>query len=107
MTDYDETNSGVLFHEKEVKSERHPNMTGKLNVEGKEYRIAAWEKTSRSGDTFLSLAISEQKEQREANTDTGYEQAKAKAQEIKSRQVDTVVDMPEDDEPIDLSEIPF
>lgn len=59
---HDNTNKGVLFNEKEVKSDKHPIMTGKLNVEGKDYRIAAWEKTSRDGlSTFLSLAISEPK----------------------------------------------
>ena len=104
MPDYDPTNQGALFYEKEVKSERHPNMTGKLNVEGKEYRIAAWEKTSRSGDTFLSLAISEPREQAEV-TDTGYEQARAKADEIKARQVDEVAEV--SDDPINLDDIPF
>lgn len=105
MADYSNENRGVLFNEKEVKSENHPTMTGKLDVEGKEYRIAAWEKTSRNGDTFLSLAISEPKT---VVTDTsGYEQAKAKAQEIKAKQVDVVADMPDDDEPINLEDIPF
>lgn len=61
VMDHDNTNRGVLFNEKEVKSDKHPVMTGKLNVEGKEYRIAAWEKTSKTGSPFLSLAISEPK----------------------------------------------
>lgn len=61
--DYDPTNKGVLFDEKIVKSDKHPVKTGKLNVEGKEYRIAAWEKKSKSGTPFLSLAISEPKAQ--------------------------------------------
>jgi uncharacterized protein (DUF736 family) len=103
--DYDNRNKGVLFNEATKKSENHPEWTGKLDVEGKEYRIAAWERTTKTGQPILSLAISEPRNVTDAPT--GYEQAKAKAQEIKSRQVDTVADMPEDDEPIDLSEIPF
>jgi uncharacterized protein (DUF736 family) len=102
MTDFDPTNRGAVFFEKEVKSDNHPTLTGKLNVEGKEYRIAMWDKTSRNGDQFFSIAISEPREQREANTDSGYEQAKAKAQEIKDR-----VHEVNEDEPIDLDSIPF
>ncbi len=41
------------------------------------------------------------------DTQSGYQQARAKADEIKSRQVDTVAEMPDNDEPIDLSSIPF
>lgn len=80
--DYDNTNRGVLFDEEEVKSDSHPIKTGKLNVEGKEYRIAAWEKTSKTGSTFLSLAISEPKEA----SRSGYE--KFKASKPKPKQTD-------------------
>ena len=100
MTDYDDTNKGVLFDEKEIKSDKHPAKTGKLNVEGKEYRIAAWEKESRNGDTFLSLAISEPKIK---VPETGIEQARAKANQL--RKPDVVAEM--DGEPINLNDIPF
>lgn len=106
MTDYDNTNKGILFNEQAKKSERSPDWTGKLDVEGKEYRIAAWERTTKTGTPILSLAISEPQEQADVTGATGYEQAKAKAQEIKSRQVDTVAEVIVD-EPIDLDSIPF
>lgn len=99
MAEYDNTNKGVLFHEKDIKSDKHPVMTGKLNVEGKEYRIAAWEKEGQSG-TFLTLAISEPR----AKEQTGLESARAAANELKAKQ-DTI--QPVDDDPIDLSSIPF
>jgi uncharacterized protein (DUF736 family) len=102
MTDYDNTNKGILFEEEARKSLNHPHYTGKLDVEGKEYRIAAWERTTKTGQPILSLAISEPREQREAVTDSGYEQAKAKAQEIKDRVAEV-----NEDEPIDLDSIPF
>ncbi len=106
MTDYDDTNKGILFNEEAKKHERSPDWTGKINIEGKEYRLAAWERTTKTGQPIFSLAISEPKERAEVTDTSGYEQAKAKADEIKSRQVDTVAEVNED-EPINLSEIPF
>lgn len=93
--DYDPTNKGVLFDEKIVKSDKHPVKTGKLNVEGKEYRIAAWEKKSKSGTPFLSLAISEPKPQHSTPTnDREFQESLAKSFDGEG-------------EPIDLSSIPF
>lgn len=59
MTDFDETNRGVLFLETDKESEKHPDYTGKVNVEGKEYRLAGWKRQSKNGKGFLSLSISE------------------------------------------------
>lgn len=101
--EYDDTNKGVLFFEKDKKSDKHPDLTGNLNVEGKEYRVAAWNKQGRSGE-FYTLAISEPRVV--TDTQSGYQQAKAKSEEIKSRQVDTVAEFNEDD-PINLEDIPF
>jgi hypothetical protein len=100
MPEYDNTNKGVLFNEKEIKSDKHPTMTGKLDVEGKEYRIAAWEKSSKdSYTTFLTLAISEPKKPEQQ----GFEKARAVADKIKAKQ-DVVHDV---DTPINLEDIPF
>jgi hypothetical protein len=98
MPEYDNTNKGVLFNEKEIKSDKHPTMTGKLDVEGKEYRIAAWEKEGKAG-TFLTLAISEPKKPEQQ----GFEKARAVADKIKAKQ-DVVHDV---DEVINLEDIPF
>ncbi len=107
MTDFDPTNRGAVFFEKEVKSENHPTLTGKLNVEGKEYRIAMWDKTSRNGDQFFSIAISEPKERAEVTDTSGYDQAKAKAQELKAKQ-DTVAEVDGDEDMKSLMDsIPF
>lgn len=108
--DYDDTNRGVLFFEENKKSDNHPDLTGKLNVEGKDYRIASWQKTSKTGSKFYSLAISEPREP--GKEQSGYEQARSKAEEIKARQQDEalgkkVSEAIDDDTPIDLSDIPF
>ena len=57
MPEYDNTNLGALWnHEK--KSEKQPDFKGKLNVDGKDWEIAAWNRTSQAGKQFLSLKVS-------------------------------------------------
>lgn len=57
--DYDNTNSGVLF-KNETDNEKAPMYKGKINVEGKEYELAAWLREAKSGKgKFLSLKVQE------------------------------------------------
>lgn len=61
MSDYDNTNSGALFKNKD-KTEQTPTFAdynGSINVDGKEYWINAWLKTSKKGQKFMSLSVSE------------------------------------------------
>jgi hypothetical protein len=58
MSDYDNTDTGVLFKARNKKSDRHPDYTGKINVAGKDMRLAAWIKDGRSGK-FLSIKVSD------------------------------------------------
>ena len=55
---YDNELRGVLFSQ-EAETERHPNLTGKVQINGVEYRLAAWKRTSASGTNYLSLKVSE------------------------------------------------
>lgn len=57
---YDNTNSGAAFL-KDNANPKAPKWSGPLNVDGKEYEIAVWEKTSKAGNTFLSFKIGEAK----------------------------------------------
>lgn len=57
MSDYDNTNSGALFANTDRKTDKHPNARGTLNVEGTEYWISAWTKTSKKGEKFQSLSV--------------------------------------------------
>lgn len=50
--------AGYLYPQDELKSDRHPTHTGKLRIDGKEYRLVAWEKQDKSGQTFLSVQAS-------------------------------------------------
>ena len=56
MAEYDNTNRGALFRGKK-EQESHPDYEGTINVEGKEYYLNAWLKTSKNGNKFMSLSV--------------------------------------------------
>lgn len=56
--EYDNTNSGVLFKNERKDTDKHPDYTGKINVNGTEMRLAAWIREGKSGK-FMSLKVSE------------------------------------------------
>ncbi len=62
----DYTNSGVLF-KNESPNEKAPTYKGKINVDGKEYELAAWVKEGKSGK-FLSLKVQEPREKKPKHT---------------------------------------
>jgi uncharacterized protein (DUF736 family) len=57
MEKYDNTNSGAIFKNDRKEKETHPDLGGILNVEGKDYYINAWKKTSKAGTPFYSLSV--------------------------------------------------
>lgn len=107
MPEYDNTNSGVLFHESAPESEKHPDYTGNINVDGKEYRLAGWKRTGKSGVPFLSLKISAPRAKQ-----SGYDSFKQAGQQVQSRTSNApTVDVPlediSDDTQSILDQIPF
>ncbi len=66
--EYDKTNKGVLFRNNEKgEGDKKPDYTGKLNVNGKDFRLAGWIRESKTGTKFLSIAISEPKPKEQSN----------------------------------------
>jgi len=61
MAEFDNTNRGVLFKNQYRKTEKHPDYTGNINVEGKELDLAAWVRKSKKGVVYISLSVSEPK----------------------------------------------
>jgi hypothetical protein len=60
---YDDRNRGVLFSERDKKAkDEDRDYSGSLNVEGTEYWLSAWIKTSKAGNKFLSLSIKAKEE---------------------------------------------
>jgi hypothetical protein len=61
---YDNTNKGTLGKNKNPKSEKSPEYSGQLNVDGKLYWLAGWVKENKStGEKFFSLAVTAKEEQ--------------------------------------------
>ena len=57
MTDFDNTNSGALFKNDKDGNENRPDYKGSLNVNGVDYWISSWVKTSKKGDKYMSLSV--------------------------------------------------
>lgn len=61
---YDNTNRGALFKNDRKETDNHPDLSGKINVDGKDYWLSGWTKRNEDGSfKVLSLSVKE-KEQR-------------------------------------------
>lgn len=72
MTEYDNTNRGVLFVNDRKERDSQPDRTGSINVEGVEYFIDGWIKDSRKGK-ILSLSV-KRKDKQSAPAPRGQDQ---------------------------------
>lgn len=76
MTEYDNTDRGVLFkNTRWTEGSNLPSYTGTLNVKGHDYEISAWIKTSAKGTKFMSLSVKEpfkKGEPKPGGANTGY-----------------------------------
>ena len=72
MSDYDNTNRGAMFPNKyKEDGDKRPDHTGNLNVDGKEFKIAAWQSTSKAGNDYLSIRITEPEMSESSNDGDG------------------------------------
>jgi len=66
--EYDNVNRGALFKNASRRGDRSPDYTGKLNIEGTEFRMSAWLQAAKDGSKYLSIAVRAQdSEAREAS----------------------------------------
>ena len=63
MTEYSNENRGSLFKNDKKTEEKHPDMSGTINIDGTEYWISGWKKTSKAGTGFISLSVRPKAEQ--------------------------------------------
>ena len=59
---FDETNRGALFKNKDKTQDTDRDYSGTININGEEFWLSAWIKTSKAGNKFMSLSV-KQKEQ--------------------------------------------
>ena len=57
MTGYTVENRGALFKNHEKSKDTDRDYSGMLNVNGVEFYISGWLKTSKKGTKFLSLSV--------------------------------------------------
>jgi hypothetical protein len=57
MANYDNTNTGAIWGNKDRKTDKHPTHTGSLNVEGVEYWVSAWVGDKSKNQPSLSIKI--------------------------------------------------
>lgn len=51
-------NSGALFKNKKKATDQHPDYTGNINIDGKEYYLSAWVNTGQqSGEKYFALKL--------------------------------------------------
>jgi hypothetical protein len=64
VTQYDNTDRGVLFKNDRKTTDSHPDYTGNINVGGQEFWLSAWIKEGQRGK-FMSLSVKPKDEQRQ------------------------------------------
>jgi hypothetical protein len=78
MAEFDNTNRGSLFKNDKKTEEKHPDMSGSINIDGVEYWISGWKKQSKAGTGFISLSVRTKEQVRQSSQPT----PKAKAQDF-------------------------
>jgi uncharacterized protein (DUF736 family) len=74
MPEYDDELSGVLFPQRDKKSDRSPDFTGRCTIDGIEYRMAGWKRASKSSGTpFISLKFNIEEEREEVDPEGALE----------------------------------
>jgi uncharacterized protein (DUF736 family) len=64
-------NTGVLFKNNKKTSDKAPDYTGNIDVDGGYYKLAAWVKPMKTGGKFLSISVSNNYEyNKNAGTET-------------------------------------
>ena len=71
MTDYDNTNRGSIWPNDKKITDSHPDFTGSLDVDGKQFWVSAWKRKVGANPKApsLSFSISEKEQRTEAPKD--------------------------------------
>ena len=65
--EYDNTNRGSIWRNEKKETEKHPDFTGSLNVDGVDYYVSAWKRKPDAKENAPALSFSiKRKEARQA-----------------------------------------
>lgn len=75
---YDNTNSGILARNENRKSDKHPEYTGSINVNGVDYWLSAWVNEGKpggkmEGKKYFSLKVNPKEQRGPASGGGGYQ----------------------------------
>lgn len=62
-------NTAVLFRNNKGNNQRRPDFTGVANIDGKDFKVAAWSRIDRRNDAYLKLVFTEDNETERIKTD--------------------------------------
>jgi hypothetical protein len=71
VTQYDNTNRGVLFKNGDKQTDNHPDYRGDIDINGQKFWLSAWIKESKKGNKFMSLSVKPKLESDRASPPTG------------------------------------
>ena len=60
--------TGLVYQNEQKLNEQSPDLSGKVKIDGRDFRLALWEKTSRAGAPYLQGQVSDPKEQRRGSS---------------------------------------
>lgn len=56
--DYDNTNRGQIWRNEKKETDKHPDFTGTLNVDGVEFWVSAWKRKADANEKAPALSFS-------------------------------------------------
>jgi len=56
--EYDNSNRGAIWKNDQKKTDRHPDFSGSINVDGKEYWLSGWDKKPGQSDRAPLMSFS-------------------------------------------------
>ena len=58
MTEYDNNNRGALWNNDRKQSDTHPDLSGSITIDGKEFWVSGWKKKPGQGDRAPIVSLS-------------------------------------------------